>query len=92
MKHGHESAEGGLDVADLSDERVTQAVLTRDGARDVQRDKWCEFRDGARVVVPPRMFGGRGEWSGATWFFHKEANREAGLPRRRFGTKRYDSR
>jgi len=35
---------------------------------------------------------GKGEWSGVTWFFHKDANREAGLPRMRFGTKRYDSR
>ena len=52
----------------------------------------CVFQDGAQVLSPPATFGSRGQWSGVTWFFHKEANREAGVPRRRSMTKKYDSR
>ena len=74
-------------LADLSDERVTQAVFTKDGTQDVRRDKWHELQDGALVLAPSTAFGGRGEWPGVTRFFHKDANREAGVPRRRFMTK-----
>ena len=61
------------------DERVAQAVFTKDGTQDVRRDKWCELQDGVLVLAPLTAFHGRGEWSGATWFFHKDANRE-GVP------------
>ena len=89
-RHGSDSAEGGPVLADLSQERVTQAVFTRDDTQDVRRDEW--FGGEERVVKPAWNFGARGEWSGVTWFFHKDANREAGLPRRRFSSKRYDAR
>jgi len=73
--HGHDSAGGGPVLADLSDERVTQAVFTKDGTQDVRRDKWFELRDGARAPTSPTTFAGRGEWSGVTRPFHKDANR-----------------
>ena len=79
-------------LADLSDKRVTQAICTKDGTQDARRDKRFELRDGARVPASSTTFAGRGEWSGVTWFFHKDANREAGVPRRRFMTNKYDSR
>jgi len=58
--HGHDSAGGGPVLADLSDERVTQAVFTKDGTQDVRRDKWCGLQDGALVLSPPAAFGNRG--------------------------------
>ena len=45
---GHDSAGGGPVLADLSDERVTQAIFTMDGTQDVRRDKWYVLQDGAR--------------------------------------------
>ena len=55
-RHGHGPADGGPNVAGLSDERVTQAVFTKDCTQ-------------ALVVKPSPTFGARGEWSGFMWFF-----------------------
>ena len=78
--HGHDSAGGGLVLDDLSDERVTQAVFTKDGTQDVRRDKWFELRDGARVPALPATFAGRGEWSGVTWLFTRMPTERGASP------------
>ena len=71
-----EETADGPNLELLSSVRVRQ-VEYGDGSCDVERDDW-------RTAVRGGPIRGKDQWRGITWFYLREADTEAGVPRKRF--------